>query len=96
MASAGPGTAPASAAPAPPDAAARRRGTAFRAVLLGLVVLVLGFTAVLIANAFYPCEPAAGSAVQPPLADCAVALSPWIGVAVVGLLIAVVGYLRVG
>lgn len=78
------------------DAAGRARERWFRIVLLGLVVLVAGFTATLVANAFYPCEPAAGSVVQPPLADCAVALSPWIGIAVAGLVIAVAGYLRVG
>ncbi len=88
------GTAPLT--PPAADAAARRRETAFRIVLLGLVLLVAGFTAILVVNALYPCEPAAGSAVQPPLADCAVALSPWIGVAIAGLLVAVAGYLRVG
>ncbi len=76
--------------------AARRRETAFRIVLLGLVLLIAGFTAVLVANALYPCEPAAGSSAQPPLAECAVALSPWVGVAVLGLALAVAGYLRVG
>lgn len=78
------------------SAAARARERAFRIVLLGLVVLAVGSTAVLVANAFYPCEPAAGSVVQPPLADCAVSLSPWIGVALVGLVLAIAGYLRVG
>lgn len=87
------GTAPAT--PSAEDAAVRARSRSFRIVLLGLVVLVLGFTAILVANAFYPCEPAVGSVVQPPLADCAVSLSPWIGVSVVGLGLAVAGYLRV-
>lgn len=77
-------------------AAAPRRERTFQTVLLGLVLLVLGFTATLVANAFYPCEPAAGSIVQPPLTDCAVSLSPWIGLAAIGLLLAAVGYYRVG
>ena len=84
------------APPAPTDGAALRRDRAFRIVLLGLLLLVLGFTATLVSNAFYPCEPAAGSTVQPPLADCAVALSPWLGLAVVGLVLAIAGYLRIG
>lgn len=87
-----------SAAIAPPaaDAAERSRERWFRVVLLGLLVLVLGFTATLMANFFYPCEPAAGSVIQPPLADCAVFLSPWIGLIAVGIAIAGIGYLRVG
>ena len=91
-------TASADAAATPPaeEAEGRVRERWFRAVLLGLLVLVAGFTAILVANAFYPCEPAAGSLVQPPLADCAVALSPWIGLAIAGLAIAVAGYLKVG
>jgi hypothetical protein len=85
------------AVPAPPaDAAERRRERWFRVVLLGLLVLVLGFTATLMANFFYPCEPAAGSIVQPPLAECALFLSPWLAVAAVGVIIAGIGYLRVG
>ena len=67
----------------------------FRIVLLGLVVLVLGFTATLMANFFYPCVPAAGPDVQPPLADCAVFLSPWLGILAAGLVLAGIGYLRV-
>lgn len=85
--------------PAPPvseDRASRARELAFRIVLVGLALLVLGFTATLVANAFYPCEPAAGSTVQPPIAECAVALSPWLTIAVLGLIVAVVGYFRVG
>lgn len=82
--------------PTTEDAAAHRRELAFRIVLVGLILLVVGFTAALVSNAFYPCEPAVGSAVQPPLGDCAVALSPWVGVATAGLLVAVVGYFRVG
>jgi len=85
--------------PAPgaaPPAANAARERAFRLVLLGLLLLVAGFTATLVANAFYPCEPATGSAIQPPLADCAVSLSPWIGIAFAGLLVAIAGYLRVG
>ncbi len=74
----------------------RARQLWFRVVLLGLVILVLGFTATLMANFFYPCVPATGSDVQPPLADCAVFLSPWLGVAVAGLVLAVAGYLKVG
>ncbi len=86
-----------SAPAAPPaDAATRARERAFQLVLLGLVVLVVGFTATLVANAFFPCEPAAGSSVQPPIADCAVALSPWLGVALVGLILALLAYRRVG
>ena len=79
-----------------PDPAAHSRETAFRIVLLGLVLLVAGFTLTLVSNAFYPCVPSAGSVVQPPLAACAVALSPWLGVAGVGLLLALLGYHRVG
>lgn len=84
------------AAMTPPvaDAQERSRERWVRVVLLGLIVLVLGFTATLTANFFYPCVPAAGSLVQPPLADCAVFLSPWIGLAVAGLVILGVGYLR--
>ncbi len=78
------------------DVAARARQRWFQAVLVGLVLLVVGFTATLVSNAFYPCVPAAGSHVQPPLGDCAVALSPWLGLALVGLLVAVLGYRRVG
>ncbi len=89
----GSATGPEMAAPAPPD---HSRNLAFRIALAGLILLVLGFTGTLVANAFYPCEPAAGSIVQPPLADCAVSLSPWIGIALAGLLVAVAGYLRVG
>ena len=74
--------------------ALRERG--FRLALLGLVVLVLGFTATLMANFFYPCEPAAGSVVQPPLAECAAFLSPWLAVALAGLILAAVAYRRVG
>lgn len=90
-------SATASGATPPPavDPANRSRERWFRMVLLGLVVLVLGFTALLMANFFYPCEPAAGSIVQPPLADCAVFLSPWIGVAAAGIVIAGLGYMRV-
>jgi hypothetical protein len=67
-----------------------------RLVLYGLVILVVGFTAALLANGLYPCVPAAGSAIEPPLTDCAVALSPWAGVALVGLVLALIGYRRVG
>ncbi len=84
-------------APAPPaDAAGRARERWFRAVLLGLLVLVAGFTAILMANEFYPCVPASGSAIQPPLGECAIFLSPWIGIALIGAVLAGVGYLRVG
>ncbi len=72
--------------------AARER--TFRLVLIGLLLLVLGFTAMLLSNGLYPCVPAAGSAVEPPLADCAVSLSPWAAVAVLGLALAAVGYRR--
>ena len=90
------GSADAAATPAAEDVEGRARERWFRVVLLGLIVLVAGFTATLVANAFYPCEPASGSVLQPPLADCAVALSPWIGIAVAGLAVAVAGYLRIG
>ena len=86
-------------APAPaaaPVAAGRSRERAFRLVLAGLVVGVIGFTAILVANSAYPCAPAAGSTTQPPLADCATYLSPWVGLTIVGLVLAVIGYLRVG
>ncbi len=78
------------------EATVRGRERWFRVVLLGLLLLVLGFTATLVTNTFYPCVPAAGSTVQPPLGDCAVALSPWLGLAAAGLIVAVAGYLRVG
>lgn len=80
--------------PPPDEAAPRSRERVFGAVLLGLLVLVVGFTATLVSNSFYPCVPAAGSAVQPPLLDCAVFLSPWLGLALVGLIVAGFGYLR--
>lgn len=85
----------AAASPVPEDASTRARERWFRVVLAGLILLVAGFTATLVANAFYPCEPVPGSAVQPPLAACAIALSPWLGVAALGLLAAAIGYLRV-
>lgn len=80
-----------------PDASPEERARTlwFRAVLVGVVLLVVGFTAILIRNSFYPCVPTGGSLLQPPLADCAVALSPWIVVAAAGLGIAGLGYLRV-
>lgn len=78
------------------EAAGQSRERWFRVVLLGLLVLVVGFTATLMANEFYPCVPSAGSALQPPLGDCAVFLSPWIGIALVGAVLAGIGYLRVG
>lgn len=85
------------AAPTPAeDLTARARQRWFQVVLVGLVLLVVGFTATLVSNAFYPCVPSAGSHVQPPLGDCAVALSPGLGLALVGLLLAVLGYRRVG
>ncbi len=68
----------------------------FTVVLLGLVLLIIGFTFAAFANGLYPCVPAAGSGVAPPLSECAVALSPWAGVALLGVVLAVVGYLRVG
>lgn len=76
-----------------PEAARERP---FRLVLLGLVLLVLGFTAAAFTNGLYPCVPAAGSAIEPPLTDCAVALSPWVGVALVGVALALIGYRRAG
>ncbi len=89
-------TAPGAAASAAPTTektdAARERS--FRLVLVGLVVLILGFTAAAFANGLYPCVPTSGSSVQPPLTDCAVSLSPWAAVALVGLALAIVGYRR--
>ncbi len=82
-------------APIPSTQADRTQDRAFRIVLVGLLLLVVGFTATLVSNAFYPCEPPAGSTVQPPISDCALALSPWLGLAAVGLVVAIVGYLRV-
>ena len=83
---------PTSTSPAP-DAARER---SFRLVLFGLGVLVLGFTAALLGNGLYPCVPAVGSAIEPPLTDCAIALSPWGALAFVGLVLALIGYRRVG
>ncbi len=77
-----------------PSAARRERW--FRVVLLGLGLVIFGFTAAAFANGLPPCVPAAGSGVAPPLSECVVALSPWAGVALLGLVLAVVGYIRVG
>ncbi len=85
--------------PAPSPAAVEAglsRDRSFQLVLIGLIILIAGFTAALLANGLYPCVPAAGSDFEPPLADCAIALSPWAGVAVIGLALALVGYRRVG
>ena len=73
--------------------AARERS--FRLVLVGLVALIAGFTAGAFANGMYPCVPAAGSSIEPPLTDCAASLSPWAAVAIVGLVLALFGYRRV-
>ncbi len=89
-----PESAAAPAAPAESLDPARERS--FRLVLLGLVLLIVGFTFGAFANGLYPCVPAAGSSVAPPLSECAVALSPWAGVGLIGLVLAVVGYRRVG
>jgi len=78
----------------PPTVAEAARERSFRLVLIGLVVLIVGFTAAAFANGMYPCVPAAGSSVEPPLTDCAVSLSPWAGLALVGLVLAVLGYRR--
>ncbi len=80
--------------PAPVPSADVAREKTFRLVLLGLVLLVVGFTALLVSNDLYPCVPVAGSSLEPPLTDCALFLSPWAGVALVGLALAAVGYLR--
>ncbi len=88
-----PGAATGPATDVSPDE--RARTLWFRAVLAGLVVLILGFTAILIRNSYFPCVPAEGSLLQPPLADCAVALSPWIGLAAAGLVLAGLGFLRI-
>lgn len=78
----------------PSDAASAARERSFRLVLIGLVLLITGFTIAAIANGLYPCVPAAGSGIEPPPSDCAVTLSPWAAVALVGLILAVVGYRR--
>ncbi len=80
----------------PEDATTRARDRWFRIVLVGLLLAVIGFTATLIGNDFYPCVPAAGSGIQPPLGACATFLSPWIGLVVLGAVFAVVGYRRIG
>lgn len=77
-----------------PAAAVRERWT--RLVFLGLLLLIVGFTAAAFANGLYPCVPGVGSTVEPPLADCAVSVSPWAAVAIVGLLLAGLAYRRVG
>ncbi len=84
-----------SEASAPPTSASDGvRERTFRLVLIGLVLLVVGFTALLVTNDLYPCVPAAGSSMEPPLSDCALFLSPWAAVALVGLALAAVGYWR--
>ncbi len=87
----------AQSAAAVPDLSPQERARTlwFRAVLVGLVLLVVGFTAILVRNSFYPCVPTEGSLLQPPLADCALALSPWIELTAAGVVIAGLGYLRV-
>ncbi len=89
-----PMTASEATVPTPPSTDAARERT-IRLVLVGLVLLVVGFTALLVSNDLYPCVPAGGSALAPPLSDCAVFLSPWAAVALVGLALAAVGYRRV-
>lgn len=83
------------APPSTPDDVDADRERSFRLVLIGLVVLIAGFTAALLANGLYPCVPGA-SGIEPPLSDCAISLSPWAGVGIVGLAIALVGYRRAG
>jgi hypothetical protein len=78
----------------PVDAPNAARERSIRLVLVGLVLLIVGFTASAFANGMYPCVPAAGSSLEPPLAECAVSLSPWAGLALVGLALALVGYRR--
>ncbi len=85
--------APEASAPTANEADAARERT-FSIVLVGVVLLILGFTLAAIANGLYPCVPAAGSSVEPPLTDCAVSLSPWVGILIVGLALAVLGYIR--
>ena len=87
---------PVALSPSPTEPADPARERTFRWVFGGLVILIVGFTAAAFTNGLYPCVPAAGSSAEPPLTDCAVALSPWIGVALVGLVLAIVAYRRVG
>ena len=85
------------AAPAPTsDAAAKSRELWTRMVLLGMILFIVGLVAALMAQSLYPCVPPAGSTVEPPLGECAVFLSPWIVLAVIGLVVTVVAYLRTG
>lgn len=88
--------APEAAAPSPTPIAAAdaARERSMRLVLIGLAVLIVGFTLGAFANGMYPCVPAAGSSIEPPLTDCAVSLSPWAALGLVGLALAVVGYRR--
>jgi heme/copper-type cytochrome/quinol oxidase subunit 2 len=80
----------------PADAATKSRDLWSRIVFVGMVLFIIGFIAVLMAQSVYPCTPAAGHAVEPPLTDCALFLSPWVVLAVFGLVLFAVAYLRVG
>lgn len=88
-------TAP-SASPDRPGLEDASRETWFHLVLLGLLVFIAGATAMLFASAAYPCAPAAGSIVEPPLSQCTVALSPYAAAALLGLVAAILGYVRSG
>ena len=66
-----------------------------RAGLGGLFLLVGATTVALFVSAFPPCVPETAGATTPPLAECAVAVGPWVALAVLGLLLAAVAYRRV-
>ena len=75
--------------------AERRRTLWIRAVLAGLVLLVAGTTAALFASAVPPCVPEAVGMPAPPLMECVPSVGPWIALALLGLVLAVVAYRRV-
>lgn len=85
---------PTVAAPESPAAEAMRDRW-YVVALVGLILAIAGSTAAALQNSLYPCEPATGSSVAPPLADCAVALAPGGTVFLAGLVLAAAGYLKV-